>query len=67
MAAAVANRDVIYYTFGDKKLAEEIASFHNRVIEKGLTVGDLWKKIEQFDPEFGNLFESILEASCIII
>jgi len=50
MAAAVANRELIYYTFNDKPLAERIKTYHQFLVTKKITVGQLWSKIMEFDP-----------------
>ena len=42
MAAAVAGRDVIYYTFGDNKLGERLIELHQLLLENRTTVAQLW-------------------------
>jgi hypothetical protein len=39
MAAAVNAKDLVYYTFNDKKLAEEIKEMHSLLQEHNVTVG----------------------------
>lgn len=39
LAAAVAERDVVYFTFGDSELMRDIYSMHTFLTEKKLTVG----------------------------
>lgn len=39
LAAAVAERDVVYFTFGDSELMRDIYSMHTFLTERKLTVG----------------------------
>ena len=39
LAAAVAERDVVYFTFGDSELMRDIYSMHAFLTERKLTVG----------------------------
>ena len=39
MAAAVAERDVCYFTYKDNKLTQDIYDIHQLITERGLTVG----------------------------
>ena len=41
MAAAVADRDVAYFTFGDCKLQKELSSLHSSLVKHGITVGQV--------------------------
>ena len=42
MAAAVAGRDVIYFTFGDNKLGDRLIELHQLLLESRTTVAQLW-------------------------
>jgi len=39
MAAAVAERDVCYFTYKDNKLTQDIYDIHQLITARGLTVG----------------------------
>ncbi|EDO41019.1 predicted protein, partial [Nematostella vectensis] len=39
MAASAANRDLVYFTFGDSELAEDLLDIHNFIKERHLTLG----------------------------
>lgn len=43
MAAAVAGRDVAYFTFGDETLRDDVFSMHTLLLEKKITVGRLYE------------------------
>ena len=71
MAASVAKRELIYYTFSDKAIAQEIEEFVELVKEQKPSVGDLWHLIEKFDFEkHQNLFQyaknHLNRGKCII-
>lgn len=42
MAAAVSGRDVVYFTFGDRQLQEDLFSMHRYCTERGFKVRELW-------------------------
>ncbi|XP_068838416.1 poly(ADP-ribose) glycohydrolase [Capricornis sumatraensis] len=42
LAAAVAERDVVYFTFGDSELMRDIYSMHAFLTERKLTVGEVY-------------------------
>ncbi|XP_065838087.1 poly(ADP-ribose) glycohydrolase-like isoform X2 [Oscarella lobularis] len=48
MAAAQASRDVLYLTFGEKKLCQELSEFYSFLIKTQLTVGDIWACIRKY-------------------
>ncbi|XP_020652509.3 poly(ADP-ribose) glycohydrolase [Pogona vitticeps] len=48
MAAAEAGRDVVYFTFGDAELMRDIYSMHTFLIEKGQTVGDVYRLLLRY-------------------
>ncbi|XP_006819631.1 poly(ADP-ribose) glycohydrolase-like [Saccoglossus kowalevskii] len=52
MAAAVAKRDLVYFTFNDVKLAEDIYNMHEYIKAGGLSVGELWSAIKEFHEHF---------------
>ncbi len=41
MAASQAKRDMVYFTFGDKSLQNDITEFHSYLIAKKCVVGDV--------------------------
>ena len=41
LAAAEARRDVVYFTFGNRKLQKDICIFHSNLLLYGCTVGDV--------------------------
>ena len=43
MAAAVAGRDVAYFSFGDEQLRDDVFSMYTMLLEKRITVGKLYK------------------------
>ncbi|XP_073430941.1 poly(ADP-ribose) glycohydrolase isoform X2 [Dendrobates tinctorius] len=43
LAAAETGRDVVYFTFGDKALMQEVYKMHTFLTEKDKTVGDIYK------------------------
>ncbi|XP_044276274.1 poly(ADP-ribose) glycohydrolase isoform X2 [Varanus komodoensis] len=48
LAAAEAGRDIVYFTFGDAELMRDIYSMHTFLIEKGQTVGDIYKLLLRY-------------------
>ena len=48
MAAAVAKRDVVYYTFDKTELLKEISEVHAIITSSGATVGVVWKLLVDF-------------------
>lgn len=48
LAAAVAERDVVYFTFGDSELMRDIYSMHTFLTERKLTVGEVYKLLLQY-------------------
>lgn len=48
MAASQAERDIVYFTFGNKSLQEDIDKMYRFLKEKCDTVGDLWKLLEAY-------------------
>ena len=42
MAASNAGRNIVYFTFGDQKFANELIEMHKFIQENFLTVGNLW-------------------------
>ncbi|KAB0351314.1 hypothetical protein FD754_016171 [Muntiacus muntjak] len=48
LAAAVAERDVVYFTFGDAELMRDIYSMHTFLTERKLTVGDVYKLLLRY-------------------
>ncbi|XP_015996434.2 poly(ADP-ribose) glycohydrolase isoform X3 [Rousettus aegyptiacus] len=48
LAAAVAERDVVYFTFGDSELMRDIYSIHTFLTERKLTVGEVYKLLLRY-------------------
>ncbi|KAM5321054.1 poly(ADP-ribose) glycohydrolase isoform 1-T1 [Glossophaga mutica] len=48
LAAAVAERDVAYFTFGDSELMRDIYSMHTFLTERKLTVGEVYKLLLRY-------------------
>ncbi|XP_047408560.1 poly(ADP-ribose) glycohydrolase isoform X1 [Sciurus carolinensis] len=48
LAAAAAERDVVYFTFGDSELMRDIYSMHTCLTERKLTVGDVYKLLLRY-------------------
>lgn len=53
MAAAVAGRDVAYFTFGDEQLRDDIFAMYTMISEKKITVGTLYTILCQYGDQFG--------------
>ena len=51
MAAALSKRDVVYFTFGDRNLAKNIALIHQLFIEQDLDVSTLWSLLLRYHRE----------------
>ncbi|XP_054838574.1 poly(ADP-ribose) glycohydrolase [Eublepharis macularius] len=48
MAASEAGRDVVYFTFGDAELMRDIYSMHTFLIERGQSVGDVYRLLLRY-------------------
>ncbi|XP_063089848.1 poly(ADP-ribose) glycohydrolase isoform X3 [Cavia porcellus] len=48
LAAAAAERDVAYFTFGDSELMRDIYSMHTFLTERKLTVGEVYKLLLRY-------------------
>uniref|UniRef100_A0A8D1B240 poly(ADP-ribose) glycohydrolase n=1 Tax=Sus scrofa TaxID=9823 RepID=A0A8D1B240_PIG len=48
LAAAAAERDVVYFTFGDSELMRDIYSMHTFLTERKLTVGEVYKLLLRY-------------------
>ncbi|XP_053166848.1 poly(ADP-ribose) glycohydrolase isoform X2 [Hemicordylus capensis] len=48
LAAAEAGRDVVYFTFGDAELMRDIYNMHTFLIERGQTVGDVYRLLLRY-------------------
>ncbi|XP_042552253.1 poly(ADP-ribose) glycohydrolase isoform X1 [Dipodomys spectabilis] len=51
LAAAAAERDVVYFTFGDSELMRDIYSMHTFLTERKLTVGEVYKLLLRYYSE----------------
>ncbi|KAM4032091.1 poly(ADP-ribose) glycohydrolase isoform 1-T1 [Anomaloglossus baeobatrachus] len=48
LAAAETGRDVVYFTFGDKELMEDVYKIHDYLIERDQTVGDIYRLLHRY-------------------
>ena len=48
MVAAVTRRDVVYFTFGDKQLRDDVYNMYSLLTEKNITVGKLFIMLCQY-------------------
>ncbi|XP_072050769.1 poly(ADP-ribose) glycohydrolase-like [Amphiura filiformis] len=48
MAAAECQRQVCYFTFGDKVLCDDLNAMHQLLMSSGVTVGDLWNTLQKY-------------------
>ncbi|XP_002155531.4 poly(ADP-ribose) glycohydrolase isoform X1 [Hydra vulgaris] len=48
MAASNAGRNIVYFTFGDEKFANELTEIHKFIQENSLTVGNLWNMLLRY-------------------
>ena len=51
MAAAKAKRDVIYTTFGNSKLAQDLVEVHGILMDNKVTIAQLWNIIAKFSKD----------------
>lgn len=51
MACAAGSRDIVYFTFGDAELAEDLLNIHSFITERKLTVGGVWKLMQRYGKE----------------
>jgi len=52
MAAALAKRDMVYFTFGDKNFTQDLRIMHDFLIQRNVTVGKLWSGLSMYGKEF---------------
>ena len=48
MAASVAKRDVVYFTFDKQELQEELNTLHNLILSNKVTVSQMWTMLNQY-------------------
>lgn len=58
MAATEANRDLIYYTFNSESTQKQLEQLIAMIEREKLTVGDIYKLINEYDEEIYNLKSS---------
>ena len=51
MAASVANRDIVYFTFGDRQLQEDMFHLYTFLRENKLTVCNVWDAVLRYYTE----------------
>nr|CAD7573916.1 unnamed protein product [Timema californicum] len=49
MAAGQADRDLVYFTFGDTQLRDDVYEIHAMLTSHGITVGELWHMLVQYN------------------
>ncbi|XP_057315737.1 poly(ADP-ribose) glycohydrolase-like [Hydractinia symbiolongicarpus] len=59
MAAAVAKRDLVYFTFGDEELTKNLQDFHEFLKTSKVTVGLLWNLLVRYGRELKSKQEHI--------
>lgn len=65
IAATVASRDIIYFTFGDHDLSEELQDFHAFLVENGISVGALWQLLQKYERELAKQDDHIELYPCL--
>jgi poly(ADP-ribose) glycohydrolase len=50
LAASEAERDTLYYTFGDDKLSESLSKFVTAVLAKNITIGEIYHALLSIKP-----------------
>lgn len=51
MASGACSRDLVYFTFGDAELAEDLLDIHSFITERKMKVGDVWKLMRRYGKE----------------
>ncbi|KAF7991985.1 hypothetical protein HCN44_010786 [Aphidius gifuensis] len=51
MAAAVAKRPMVYFTFGDKKLRDSVAEMYWHLVDRNIEIGNLFCLLRQYEDE----------------
>ena len=51
MAAALAKRYIVYFTFGDDKLAKDISQIHQLFVDQDLDVATVWSLLLRYHKE----------------
>ncbi|XP_036450844.1 poly(ADP-ribose) glycohydrolase isoform X2 [Colossoma macropomum] len=68
MAAAVAKRDLAFFTFGKKEQAQDLQRMHHLLKARKVTVGDLYMQLKRYCDEYSryqhkkNVFEFVKET-----
>ncbi|KAL6472400.1 hypothetical protein MHYP_G00185880 [Metynnis hypsauchen] len=69
MAAAVAERDLAFFTFGKKEQAQELKKMHNLLKAHKVTVGQLYSLLKKYCDDYSryhhkkNVYEFVLEMA----
>jgi len=53
MVAAIAGRDIAYFTFGDEKLRDDVYNMYCFLKEKHISVGSLYKMLLEYGEKYG--------------
>lgn len=51
MACAVTKRNLVYFTFGDAELRDEVFNMYDFLKEKGVRVKDIWTTLKRFQSQ----------------
>jgi poly(ADP-ribose) glycohydrolase len=70
LACAKSNRDLIYHTYGDYRFQEDLQEIYDFLIEKNVTVGEIWtamsegfqEELKNFENCSGRLFEKLQDS-----
>jgi poly(ADP-ribose) glycohydrolase len=54
MAAAITHRDVVYFTFGDNQLRDDVYNMYSLLVEKKVTVGNLYTMLCEYGQQIGD-------------
>lgn len=53
MAASYARRDVAYFTFGDEQLRDDVFNMYSVLVEKKISIGQLYQMLCQYGEQYG--------------
>ena len=53
MAASLARRDLLYFTFGDEPLRDEVFQMYSTLTDKHVTIGSLYQILCQYGQLYG--------------
>lgn len=60
MAASVAGREIIYFTFGDQRLRDDLFNIYSLLREKSVSIGKLYQLLRRYGEQFiGSCFPNL--------